>query len=57
MTGGSGPPFAAIGSIAMVFGAILLAVAVFHQNRLVAYPSGVVGASITLMYLVLALQR
>jgi len=57
MTGGNGPPFAAIGTIAVVFGATLLAVAVFHHSRLVAYLSGAVGAGITLVYLVLALQH
>ena len=57
MTGGNGPPFAAIGTIAVVFGAALLAVAVFHPRRLVAYASGAIGAGIALVYLVLALQR
>ena len=56
MTGGHGPPFAAIGTIAEVFAAVLLAVAVFHRSRLVAYSSGAIGAGIALVYLVLALQ-
>ncbi len=56
MTGGNGPPFATIGTLAVVFGAVLLAVAAFHPKRLTAYASGAVGAAIALVYIVLALQ-
>lgn len=56
MTGGSGPPFAAIYTIASLFGAALLVVAVLHRNKLVAYPSGILGACIVLVYFVVALR-
>ena len=56
MTGGKGPPFAAIGSIAVIFGVIMLAVAVFHRSKAVAVASGLVGAGISLTYLVAALR-
>ena len=56
MTGGHGPPFAAIGTIAVLFGTVLLTVAIFHRRRLVAYASGAIGAAMALVYLVMALQ-
>ena len=56
MTSGNGPPFASIGTIAVAFGVILLAVAILHRSKLVAFASGLVGAGVALTFLFLALR-
>jgi hypothetical protein len=56
VTSGFAPPFAAIGTIAEVFGAVLLGVAVFHSRRQVAWAAGLGGVAVSLVFLAIALR-
>lgn len=56
MTSGTAPPFAIIGSIAVTFGTLMIAVACFHPKRSVAIPAGLLGALVAGVYLYLGLR-